>query len=471
LLVIGIPVMKKGAENRSFSFAYYATDMSFVWTKKTDIPSILTLTSSYYDTLSDNAYLLFVQNTDFIKGKIYFNIIKVNFSENSLVLKSGTVDENIAVSEFTVLHDICIWGGNTASTKKSGKGFGCLFSFKNSAFKSQPIIYFTNFATNDTKTISFKESCVQGTLLNISINKISQTMEAVITLKEKMTSDYIFNLFEFSLTGEKINTVGIASGSQTNYLETARIIAINETDRMILGTYSLNSNKNKNPTASTNTQGYYIIKVSKNIQEYCKFYSFNEFKNFYNYLNYKTKNKVLKKNAKNKNKGGETELDYQLLVHDIFVYNSNFILASEAYYPEYHTEYYTSYYNGFPQTNSYVVFDGYRYTHAIVAAFDKSGTLIWDNTMEIWDILTFDLKKRISFIVDKENNMVVLYSYNGTLYSKQINGNVTIEEKDRTPIETIYPEDKVKSNFTGDIEYWYNNYFVAYGTQEIRNPE
>ncbi len=240
---------------------------------------------------------------------------------------------------------------------------------------------------------------------------------------------------------------------------------------MILGTYSLNSNLNKNPDASSNTQGYYILRISNNIQEYCKFYSFNEFKNFYNYLSFKTKNKVLKRNAKNKNKGGETELNYQLLVHDIFVYNGNFILASEAYYPEYHTEYYTTYYNGYPQTNSYTVFDGYRYTHAIVAAFDKDGALMWDNTMEIWDILSFNLKKRISFVIDKENNMIVLYNYNSTLYSKQINGSITIDEKDRTPIETLYPEDKVKSNSSGDIDYWYNNYFVAYGVQEIRNPD
>ncbi len=308
-------------------------------------------------------------------------------------------------------------------------------------------------------------------MLNITINKKSKDIEAVVALKEKKSSEYIFNLLEYSLEGEKVNTISIASASKTNFLETAKIITVNETDKMVLGTYSLMSNRYKNPDASTNTQGYYVLKISRNIQEYCKFYSFNEFKNFYNYLNFKSKNRILKKNAKNKSKGGETELSYQLLLHDIFLYNGNYILASEAYYPEYHTEYYTSYYNGYPQTNSYLVFDGYRYTHAIVAAFDNNGNIIWDNTMEIWDILTFNLKKRISFVVDKDNNMVVLYSYNGTLYSKQINGNITIEEKDRTPVETNYADDKVKNNSAGDIEYWYDNYFVAYGVQEIRNPE
>ena len=67
--------------------------------------------------------------------------------------------------------------------------------------------------------------------------------------------------------------------------------------------------------------------------------------------------------------------------------------------------------------------------------------------------------------------MVILYNYKGTLYSKLLNGNVTIDEKDKTPIETNYADDKVKNNYTGDIAYWYNNYFVAFGTQEIRNPE
>ena len=472
LLVMGNPIIKKGIASRSISFTHYATDMSLIWSKKIDIPALLTLNTSYYDSLSRNIYLLFTANNQFTEGKSGFQIIKINFSDNSLTSKSGNITEGITVSEFSVSNDICIWGGRTAPAQKAlTKGTSCLFSFKKSAFTAKPIIYFTNFNTNETKTISFAESSVMGTVLNISINKASQTIDAIIALKEKKSSDYLYKVFEYSLTGDMINAINIASESQTNFLETAKIIALSKTDKMILGTYSLTKNHNKNPDASSNTQGYYIVKINNNIQEYCKFYSFNTFKNFYNYLSFKNKNKVLKKNAKNKNKGGETALNYQLLVHDVFVYNGNYILASEAYYPEYHTEYYTTYYNGYPQTNTYTVFDGYRYTHAIVAAFDKNGAIVWDNTMEIWDILSLTLKNRISLFVDKDNNMVNLYNYKGTLYSKLLNGNVTIDEKDKTPIETNYADDKVKNNYTGDIAYWYNNYFVAFGTQEIRNPE
>jgi hypothetical protein len=469
LMLIGEPVLKKGPNSRNVSFSKYNTDLNYIWSGMLEIPVPLTLSSHFMDTLGNNLYLLYTQKSDFTENKVYYKIVKIDLKNNSLTTKSGHVDENLTVTEFTVIDNSCIWGGNTTSLKKSSKG--CFLSFKGSAFKAKPLIFITDFITNETQKISFNDLCVVGTLLNISDDRSSKTFSTIVALKKKKSSDHIFDMVEYSLKGEIVNILAITTGNQFGFLETAKIIALQGKDKMILGTYSLRKNSNKNADASTNTQGYYIIKISNNTQEFYKQYSFNEFTNFYNYLNYKTKNKIIKRNNKSKSKGGETELNYQLLVHEVFIYNGNYILASEAYYPEYHTEYYTTYYNGYPQTTTYSVFDGYRYTHAIVAAFDKNGALMWDNTMQIWDILSFNLKNRISFVVDKENNMVVLYNYNGTLFSKQINGNITIEEKDRTPIETSYPEDKVKGNSSSDIDYWYGNYFIAYGIQEVRNPD
>lgn len=472
LILIADPLIKKGTNTRNISFSHYATNMNLIWSKSINISNALTKINNYYDSISNCLYLLFTSNNLFDDGKSDFQIVKIDLQNDILFSKLGIIKEGVDISEFVVYNDFCIWGGKTAPAQKPiSKGTSCLFSFKNNNFVPKPLFYITNFNTNETKTISFANAAFAGTILSISLNKASQNMDVIMAYKEKKAAEYIFKMYEYSMQGDLINAIDIATESKTNYLETAKIITESKTDKIILGTYSLTKNHNKNPGASYNTQGYYIIRISNNLQVFCKYYSFNEFKNFYNYLSFKNKNKILKKNAKNKSKGSETELNYQLLVHNIFTFNGNYILASEAYYPEYHTEYYTTYYNGYPQTNTYTVFDGYRYTHAIVAAFDKNGTLVWDNTMEIWDILSLTLKNRISFFIDKDNNMVLLYNYKGTLYSKLLNGNVTIDEKDRTPLETNYADDKVKSNFNENIEYWYNNYFIAFGNQEIRNPD
>ncbi|MCF8299135.1 MAG: hypothetical protein K9J13_16420, partial [Saprospiraceae bacterium] len=115
------------------------------------------------------------------------------------------------------------------------------------------------------------------------------------------------------------------------------------------------------------------------------------------------------------------------------------------------------------------VFDGYRYTHAIVAAFDKDGERLWDNTFEIMNVLSFNLKERVKVLRNSEDDEIVLvYSYGGQLNSKVIEGSKVVERKQTTKLETKNEKDKVLSNYDSDMEYWYDNYFITWGYQRIK---
>jgi len=75
--------------------------------------------------------------------------------------------------------------------------------------------------------------------------------------------------------------------------------------------------------------------------------------------------------------GKEYDYAYNLLVHDIVNRNGKYILVVEAFHPEYHTEQSFVYnYYGQPFNNTVTVFDGYRYSNAIVLAFDSTGNAI-----------------------------------------------------------------------------------------------
>jgi hypothetical protein len=177
---------------------------------------------------------------------------------------------------------------------------------------------------------------------------------------------------------------------------------------------------------------------------------------------------MLNKEKKLEAKGKELSFNYQLLVHNIIKKDSTYIMIAEAYYPEYHTVTYTSWENGIPTTNTVSYFDGYLYTNALVACFDEQGELLWDNSFEIMNILTYDLHERVKVLLDGDD-IILTYSNAGNVASKIIRNNEVIEGKQETKIETYYDNDKVLNDYSSDMEYWYGNYFISYGYEKIKN--
>jgi hypothetical protein len=154
--------------------------------------------------------------------------------------------------------------------------------------------------------------------------------------------------------------------------------------------------------------------------------------------------------------------------------NEDFIYIGEAYYATYRTETRTttSYVNGKPvTTTTYVqVFDGYQYTHAFIAKFDKNGNLIWDQTFPMWLAQKPMTVRRFIHVADQQqNNLKLVYANSNRITSKvfDFDGNV-LSDKQSEPIETNSENDKTRLSYA-EIIHWYDNYFLSYGIQRIIN--
>lgn len=193
-----------------------------------------------------------------------------------------------------------------------------------------------------------------------------------------------------------------------------------------------------------------------------------------------------------KEKGRDLKLQYRLLVHDIIQRNGQYVMVAEVYYPEYRNNNWNApgmmggfgmggfgmggfgfgnpWNNGFyaPYRN-YPVFDGYVYTHAVIAGFDLQGNLLWDNSFEINDVKTFVLKEKVK-VNFEEGQINLAYNQGGKLKTKVIRGSEVVEGKESVELAN-YEGDKVRKSFTDDVEYWYGNHFLAWGYQRIRNDE
>lgn len=115
-------------------------------------------------------------------------------------------------------------------------------------------------------------------------------------------------------------------------------------------------------------------------------------------------------------------------------------------------------------------FDGYKYTHAVVLGFDQKGKLLWDNSFEINDVISYNLEKFVNASVEKDK-IVLLYLYENVVRSKIISNNKVLEGKAFNDIKLKFEDDVVKNNDNkiGGLEHWYGNNFFAFGVQTIRN--
>jgi hypothetical protein len=250
-----------------------------------------------------------------------------------------------------------------------------------------------------------------------------------------------------------------------------RSIKTVEDMQIVAGVYSTGS--------SEFSKGIFVASVDPVGAQQIRYYDYADLKNFFKYMKAKREERVKSRIERRRIKGRKTRFNYRLLVHELIPYNNQFILLGEAFYPRYvtsdrlSTSFFVPYnynsYTRFPSQNGRM-FDGYYYTHAVVMGFDGYGKLLWDNSFEINDIKTYTLEQFVK-IDPLDDKIALLYLFNNEIRSKIIKGNEVLEGKMTDPIKLQYDQDIANKTETGmsKLEYWYGNFFVAYGAQTVSN--
>ena len=226
------------------------------------------------------------------------------------------------------------------------------------------------------------------------------------------------------------------------------------------------------------SRGLFLASIDPSGMQQLRYYNYGDLENFFNYMKAKREKRVKERIERRKIKGKRTRFNYRFLVHEIVPYNNQYILLGEAFYPRY-TSTDRTYYGFFNPNavyqNSIIrdgrIFDGYRYTHAVVMGFDLNGKLLWDNSFEINDVKTFTLEQFVKLEVQKDR-IALLYLFENEIRTKIIKNDEVLEGKTFEPIRTKAENEIVKKDETdfNKLDYWYRDFFFAYGVQEITNP-
>ena len=477
-----IPVGENGVilltqlSKQEFNLVRFDTDLTQVWSINGTIEANLDFVNYSYD--GRTLYLLFSRyrsNT--------FEVIKVNIGPGFVEKFQIYSVDRMEISDFKVINSSVFIGG---------------------AVNTQPVILFTSLTERKTKVLPTALKS-QAELQSMEIDTTNNIINATYAVGTK-GKNYQLVVKSFDEDGKQVSQI-VMNPTDEFAMMNGKLNQITDSTEIMFGTYG-----HKNTVGSSRgptSQGLYFSKLLYGEVQDSQFYSFTQFQNFFNFLTPKQKEKQEKKIQDKKDKGEDLRLDYRLLVHDIIHQDGKYILVAEAFYPDYRYQNYnpfggfggmsafgnpwysiynpyrwgygnyglyspfSSYYSpwGYRGYNSYgsqQIFDGWVYTHAVVAAFDESGKLLWDNSIEMKNVKEPKLIEKVKAIV-KGDEITLSYSAGGKIATKVIKGEKVLENIQQKNIETEQEGDKVKKTTSDNIDFWYDKYFLSTGYQKISN--
>ena len=482
-----IPIGEQGVivlsqlNKQSFNIRKFSTDLEQLWSSNSSLESNLDyVTSSFDGTVLSLLFSRFRSNS--------YVIFRVLVNSGAITKYQIYSVDRIEISNFKALNYSLFIGGMV---------------------NNQPIILFTNLKERKTRILP---AVVKGQaeIQSMDLDTTQQQINVTYSVGSK-AKDYQLIIKSFDEDGNQIGQVYM-NPSEEFAMMNGKLNQINDSLQVIVGTYG-----HKNSIGSSrgpSSQGLYFNSFIDGNKIKSTYYSFTKFNDFFNFLTPKQKERQEKRIKDKEVKGEDLRLDYRLLMHDIIKNGENYIIIAEAFYPDYkynnyspfggsmlmgglggfYSPYWTmmnpyrwgygnygmyspfsSYYSpwGYRGYNSYgnqQQFDGWIYTHAVIAELDKDGKLLWDHCIDLNDQKEPKLIQKIKASV--VNNTVYLsYHQNDQIITKSISNS---GKDEALRVQEITPEDKldkVRRTEKSEINYWYGSYFIANGYQTITNQE
>ncbi|MBC8046160.1 MAG: hypothetical protein H7Y00_05145 [Fimbriimonadaceae bacterium] len=294
---------------------------------------------------------------------------------------------------------------------------------------------------------------------NMQVMKSGEVMVYINALNKRDLNVYVMQLDDL---GKKTNTFNLSANTEKKLTSISASPVSNE-GYIFTGTYSTKS--------TTGSEGMYICKTTGETVDFLQFYNFLDFEEFLSYLPEKKQEKIEKKKERKEDNDKEFSINYYIAEHEIIEMNDQYIFIGEAFYPTYRTETKTTYVNGKPTTTTTTVFDGYYYTHATAVGFTMEGEKLWDRTFEMRPGYKPYSVRRFISVSTQDDVISLLFSSGNSIKSIAFSpdgGNV--KEKSIDFIKEKSDEEKIKASYS-NMQYWYDNHFIAHGYQTIKDKE
>ncbi|RRB02099.1 hypothetical protein [Larkinella rosea] len=372
-------------------------------------------------------------------------VMRVHLADGVIETFKGDLVTPMDIFHFKVLDNVAYLGGYYRS-----RPVVVSFSFFDLTSKVLPGLYTNHIQLN-----------------NIEVDEERRLVHVMTDATHQRNCE--FTVRTYSYEGKLVRTVNL--DGRAHSLISGKLLPINDEESLLVGNYSND--------CTPYSQGVYMTRIRNSAAtvgasetgenmaitptEDTRFIDFSELQNFFNYMKPKRQQKLLERLARRKDQGKDTKFRYRLLVHDLVPTDEGLMLLAEVYYPQYRG-------GAYPYLGSGRAYDryqeGYRYTHAFLCGFDKKGKLLWDNSLSIPDLSSYDLHQMVQ-VVRHGNSTVLAYPHEGEITAEVIQGGKVVKVQEKYSLKKLGEHEKVVYSENDQLEAWYDGHFLACGIQKI----
>ena len=464
----GVVLVSQIGKN-AFNIQKINTDLERDWSINGTIEENLDFVKSSYD--GQSVYLLFSRSrTDF------YQVVKVGVAGFMETFYLSAVDR-FQITDFQTLGYSVFMAGTV---------------------REEPMLLYTNLASKQSKVLPGVTQA-NTVIQTVDIDTLHHLVNVCYAARKGKEVKLISRTFDEY--GQSIGQTKVEPDPDYSLLN-GRLFWLNDTTKLMIGTYGFRNMQGGNNSAS---QGMFLSKIVYDEVEFTKYHSFTDFKNFFNFMSEREQERMFRKIERKKENGDDVKLNYRLLVHDIIEQNGNYLISGEVFYPEYRNNnsgpygmsswwgspmmmsplgfgglgYYSGLFNpyyydpwfGSRRMNNGQVFNGFVYTHAIVADFSPKGDLLWDNSLPFENVKSMELKEKVRVKPNEDQTVAMFYSNKGAIKAKVFDKDKVLADRQPIPIMTSDLGDRVRQTTTDEVLYWYGNYYLAFGYQRITGDD
>ncbi|MCJ8165142.1 hypothetical protein MKJ04_09840 [Pontibacter sp. E15-1] len=417
----------------TFNFTKYNTRLEPAWADTVSIPP----DSEFLRQYTEAPYTYFIFGEE---NRQQYTIVRVNYVTGQLQHKRYKLDQIEAVYEFVVLEgNYFIIGHNTRERK--------------------PQLWHIHARTGKTQQLPSIYGD-QSTFSDLLADPENGRVDAV--LAESNGRITRLQVKAFDAMGKLLDNRFILQQESRNLLN-AEVSPGDSTRKLLLGTYGTRDLQN--------VQGFFTAPLAAGlVDEEGAFYSMLQLKNFFKYLKPRQEERLRRREGSRLKQGKKLGYRYRLLLHDLIVTPTGYVLAAEVYFPQY-----ISNNNSFGIDRAISMGrrqqEGYKRTHAVAIAFDAQGKLLWDNIFPLKGLVTAQLVHTIEVGWLPDGRVVMAYPDEEKIIYQVMDQGRYNEEETETEVLTYAESDKIQDTIAPGIIKWYGNHFAAFGFQRIKSKE
>jgi len=435
-----------GSFKEEHVFQRYSKDFQLLWTTSLILEDRPEFHQFYY--AGKSLYLMYLDNVSY-----KFSTLKLNTQtgSNTLVnynLKEHDLDTDIRLGHFKVLNNQIFIAAQTS---------------RNS------LVVHINEATKEIKTIPALYDQLNS-LEEFHIDTLINRAEFILSESNGIKGR--LQVKRFTQTGDLYSNTLIQPPFGRS-LVSAQLTPGDSTTKLIIGTYTFRDTRY--------SQGFFTSHLA-NPGGSLQYIDFVQLKHFFDHLGKRAQSKITEKAERYKEQDKDLRHRYRLLMHNLVPWGSNYYLLAEVYNAQGNVNYnrWPGYYNriygldrNFPYPNDMGRNPSenteYRYSHAVLCAFDKEGKLLWDNSFVLKDVVRDELTQTTHYAF-AGNKIVMVYPHEKEIRYKIVNRDSTSENDLSVPLAGATPEEKFTSLDSYSLVHWYGPHFLAFGFGRIKAP-